>query len=76
MLEGGIIWRLTIDGLGPLAETLIFDSPSSDVLKNGVAVKCSNDQESWLWDDALLDSDKDLFVVYTESIPVSYSLVL
>ena len=60
LLEGGIIWCLTIDGLGPLVETLILDSPSSNVLKNGVAVKCSNDQESWLWDDAFSDSDKDI----------------
>ena len=72
LLERGIIWRLAIDGLGPLAETLILDGPSSDVLKNGVAVKCSNDQESWLWDDALSDSDKDVicgvYRVYTSQL--------
>ena len=72
LLEGGIIWRLAINGLGPLAETLILDGPSSDVLKNGIVVKCSNDQESWLWDDALLDSDKDVicgvYRVYTSQL--------
>ena len=72
LLEGGIIWRLAINGLGSLVETLILDSPSSDVLKNGIVVKCSNNQESWLWDDALSDSDKDVicgvYRVYTSQL--------
>ena len=72
LLNGGIIWHLTIKSLGPLAETLVLDRPSSGILKTGIAVKCSNNKESWLWNIVLLDSVKDViysvYRVYTSQL--------
>ena len=60
LLEGGIIWWLAVDGLGSLSESLVLDGPSLDVLQHGHAVKCGNDKQNWLWDDTLLDQDRDI----------------
>ena len=69
LLEGGIIWRLAADGLGSLSESLVLDGPSLDVLQHGHAVKCGNNKQNWLWDDALSDQDRDIicgvYKVYT-----------
>ena len=69
LLEGGIIWQLTVDGLGSLSESLVLDGPSLDVLQHGHAVKCGNNKQNWLWDDALSDQDRDIicgvYKVYT-----------
>ena len=69
LLEGGIIWRLAVDGLGSLSESLVLDGPSLDVLQYGHAVKCGSDKQHWLWDDALSDQDRDticgVYKVYT-----------
>ena len=69
LLEGGIIWQLAVDGLGSLSESLVLDGPSLDVLQHGHAVKCGNDKQNWLWDNALSDQDRDIicgvYKVYT-----------
>ena len=47
----------------------MLDGPSLDVLQHGHAVKCGNDKQNWLWDDALSDQDRDIicgvYKVYT-----------
>ena len=47
----------------------MLDRPSLDVLQHGHMVKCDNDKQNWLWDDALLDQDRDIicgvYKVYT-----------
>ena len=69
LLEGGIIWRLAVDGLGSLSESLVLDGPSLDVLQHGHTVKCGNNKQNWLWDDALSNQDRDIicgiYKVYT-----------
>ena len=69
LLAGGIIWRLTMDSLGDDSGERVLAGPSSDVLSNGVAIKYGSTEQDWLWDDALLDSEKDVicgvYHVYT-----------
>ena len=69
LLEGSIIWHLTIDGLGAHSESIVLDGPSWEVLQHGHALKCDSNKNNWLWDDTLSDHDRDvicgIYKVYT-----------
>ena len=63
----------------------MLDGPSLDVLQHGHTVKCGNDKQNWLWDDALSDQDRDIicgiYKVYTSqfffALPfIEHSLLL
>ena len=54
-LKGGLIWRLAIESAGILADELVLDGPSDEVLDFGTSI-----EPKGLWDDDLCDTDMDL----------------
>lgn len=54
-LKGGLIWRLAMESAGILADELVLDGPSDEVLDLGTSI-----EPNALWDDELCDTDMDL----------------
>ena len=54
-LKGGLIWRLAIESIGILANELVLNGPSDEVLDFGTSI-----EPKALWDDDLCDTDMDL----------------
>ena len=57
LLQGSIVWHLTIKVMGDCAEDIVLNGPLDDVLKFGSKICCNGNE---FWDNRLNEAEMDL----------------